>query len=486
MHKQTTQKRYLSLAKIDNRLANEKEYPMAEQFIEEKLRTPVAYECDVLVAGGGTAGVVAALAAARNGAKTILIDRYGFLGGSMINGAGPLHSFFNVYKAFPGVEKVQVVRGIPQEIVDRMVKAGGSPGHLEQDKGGSYDSVITLIDWEIFKGVIFDMMEEAGVRILLHVMAVEAVREAGDTRVTGVIIEGKSGREAIRAHVVIDTSGDGDVAAKAGARFIKQHGTAKVGMPFGMTNVDMSRLVKFLEEHDMVNQLIRADKGSKVDDIIRLGFALQKIPLFKEYMDQTGIWGPLGASLHENNYNYINGTSLPNVDATNTESLSRAEITLRKQVMTLSRMLKEHIPGFENAYLTWTPACVGVRYTRVIECEHDMLLDEIVNGQRFDDEVMLYGFHDMAPRIMIKNGGYYGIPYRAFLPKGVDGLLVAGRLITSSFEAHMSTRNTVSCMAQGQAVGTAAALAAGAGLLPRALDVTVLRETLKRQGVFLG
>jgi 2-polyprenyl-6-methoxyphenol hydroxylase-like FAD-dependent oxidoreductase len=444
----------------------------------------VGYECDVLVAGGGTAGVVAALAAARNGAKTILIDRYGFLGGSMINGAGPLHSFFNLYKAFPGVEKVQVVRGIAQEIVDRLVAAGGSPGHLEQDKGGSYDSVITLVDWEIFKGLAFDMMEEAGVRVLLHVMAVETVRE--NNRVKGVIIEGKSGREAVLARVVIDTTGDGDVAAKAGARFIKQHGTTKAGMPFGMTNVDMGRLVAFLEENDMVNQLIRAEKGSKIDDIIRLGFELRKIPRFREYMDKTGIWGPLGASLHENNYNYINGTSIPNVDATDTETLSRAEITLRKQVMTLSAMLKQHIPGFENAYLSWTPVCAGVRYTRVIECEHDMTLEEIVNCRRFDDEVMLYGFHDSAPKIMIKNGGYYGIPYRAFLPRGVEGLLVAGRLITSTWEAHMSTRNTVSCMAQGQAVGTAAALAVKAGVDPRGLDTGRLREVLKQQNVFLG
>ncbi|GHT68123.1 pyridine nucleotide-disulfide oxidoreductase [Spirochaetia bacterium] len=456
---------------------------MNAQFIEETLKTPVGYECDVLVAGGGTAGIVAALAAARNGAKTILIDRYGFLGGSMLNGAGPLHSFFNVYKAFPGVKKVQVVRGIPQEIVDRLVAAGGSPGHLEQDKGGSYDSVITLIDWEIFKGVIFDMMEEAGVRVLLHVMAVETVREG--SKVKGVIIEGKSGREAILAHTVIDTTGDGDVAAKAGAKFIKQHATTKVGMPFGMTNVDMPRLVRFLEEKDMVNQIIHADKGSKIDDIIRLGFELRKIPLFKEYMDKTGIWGPLGASLHENNYNYINGTSIPNVDATDTETLSKAEITLRKQVMILAKMLKEHIPGFENAYISWTPVCIGIRYTRVIECGHDMSLDEIVNCRRFDDEVMLYGFHDSAPKIMIKNGGYYGIPYRAFIPNGVEGLLVAGRLITSTWEAHMSTRNTVSCMAQGQAVGTAAALAAKAGKTVRDLDVKQLRDVLRKQDVFL-
>jgi hypothetical protein len=452
--------------------------------ITETLNTPVAYECDVVVAGGGTAGVVAAIAAARTGARTILVERNNFLGGSMIYGAGPLHSFFNLYKAFPGSERVQVVRGIPGEIVDRMVEMGASPGHLEQEKGGSYDSVITLLDWERYKAFAFELMEEAGVKVLLHCMVAGVVKE-GDA-VRGIIIQGKSGREAISAHTVVDATGDGDAAAYAGAKFIKQHGTSKVGMPFGMCNVDMKKLVDFLEENDMVNQLIRADKGSETDDVLRLGFELRKIPVFAEYMDKTGMWGPLGAAFHENNYTYINSANIAGVDGADTEALSQAEMKLRKQVTTLASMMKEHLPGFEKAYLNWTPNSAGVRYTRVIECGHDMTLDEIVNCQRFDDEVMLYGFHDCAPRIMIKDAGYYGIPYRAFIPNGVDGLLVAGRLITSTWEAHMSTRNTVSCMAQGQAVGTAAALCAKENVEPRQLDPQKLRTVLKEQGVFLG
>lgn len=454
------------------------------QFIKEVKETPIRYHCDVLVAGGGTAGIVAAIAAARNGADTILIDRYNFLGGTMLNGAGPLHSFFNLYKAFPGAKRVQVVRGLPSEIVDRLVAAGGSPGHLEQDKGGSYDSVITIIDWEIFKEVIFDMMEEAGVRVLLHTMVVDTITE--DNTVKGVIIEGKSGREAITAKVVIDTTGDADVAAHAGAGFIKMHESTSVGMPFGMCGVDMPRLVAFLEEHDLVNQIVHANKGSEIDDIIRLGFELKKIPLFAEFMEKEGMWGPLGVSRREGDYSYINSASLRAVDATDTEILSKAEMKLRKQVMTLSRMLKQHIPGFEKAYVNWTPVSIGVRYTRVVECEHDMSLNEIVNCKRFEDEVMLYGFHDCAPRIMIKGAGYYGIPYRAFLPKKIEGLLVAGRLITSTWDAHMSTRNTVSCMAQGQAVGTAAALCVKRGTTPRNSDIELLRKTLRKDGVFLG
>ncbi len=457
---------------------------MSTRFINEVRQTPVNYTCDVVVAGGGTAGVVAALSAARNGAKTILVDRYNFLGGTLLNGAGPLHSFYNLYKAFPGAKKVQCVRGLPSEIVDRLVQAGGSPGHLEQEKGGNYDSVITIIDWEIFKEVIFDMMEEAGVQVLLHTMVVDVIKE-GST-VKGLIIEGKSGREAIEAKVVIDTTGDADVSAFAGAPFVKKHETTKVGMPFGMFNVDMPRLVAFLEEHDMVNQIIHADKGSETDDIIRLGFELKKIPIFKEFMDKTGMWGPLGISRYEGDYSYINSASLAAIDATDTVTLSKAEITLRKQAMTLARMLKEHIPGFEKAFVYWTPVSIGVRYTRCVECGHDMTLDEIVNCARFDDEVMLYGFHDMAPRVMIKDAGYYGIPYRALLPNNVEGLLVAGRMITSEFQAHMSTRNTVSCMAQGEAVGAAAALSARQNVAPRDLDVQLLRKALRDQGVFLG
>jgi len=456
---------------------------MSGKYITENRKTPVNYECDVLVAGGGTAGVVAALAAARNGAKTILIERNGFLGGTLVSGAGPIHSFFNLYKAFPGAEEKQVIKGIPEEIINRLVECGGSLGHLEQDKGGNYDSRITLIDWEIFKDVIFQMLEEAGVQILLHVMAVDVVKE--QNTVKGVIIEGKSGREAILARTVIDATGDGDIAYFAGAEFVKRHETTSAGFPFGMSNVDMPRLVRFLEENGLITQLIRGNKGSDTDDVIRLGFELKRIPAFKDFMEANGMWGPLGFSYHENNYTYINSCNLRAVDATDTVELSKAEIQLRRQAMKLARMLIEHIPGFERAYVSWTPPSVGIRLSRIIKCEYEMTLDDIVNCARFDDEVLLYGFHDCAPKIVIKDAGYYGIPYRAFIPKGLNGILVAGRLITSTWEAHMSTRNTGCCMAQGQAVGTAAAIAAKDGVDVRDVDIQKLRTTLKEQNVYL-
>lgn len=453
------------------------------EYIRETLETPVKYYCDVVVCGGGTAGITAALAASRNGARTILIEKNGYAGGTLVNGAGPLHSFFNLYQAYADAERKQVVKGIPQELIERLISEGGSLGHIDQEQGGDYDSAITLMDWEIFKDVILTMLEEAGVEILLNTDVAGALKE-GD-RITGVILQSKSGREALLAHTVIDTTGDGDVACLAGAGYVKRHDTTSVGMPFGMADVDMMKLAAWLKEKGLIYQLIEGDKGGGEDKIIRLGFHLKEVPEFTEFMEKNGMWGPLGFSYRRNNFTYINSANLRNVDATDTRALSDAGIALRHQVMTLAKMLKQYIPGFENAYVNWTPGNVGVRLTRIIECEYDLSVEEITEGKRFEDEVFLYGFHDCAPRLTIKDGGYYGFPYHAMVPKKVEGLLVAGRCVTSTWEAHMSTRNTVSCMAQGQAAGTAAAISAGKNILPRNVDIRELQQTLREQGVVL-
>lgn len=456
---------------------------MKQEYIKEELKTPVRYRCDVAVCGGGTAGIMAALAAARNGAETILIEREGYLGGTLVNGAGPLHSFFNRYQAYSDIEKKQVVKGMPQELIERLVKEGGSLGHIEQKKGGDYDSAITLIDWEIFKEVIFSILEEEGVQIFLHTEIVGVLKKA--ERLTGVILQGKSGREVLLAHSIVDTTGDGDVAFLAGAGYVKRHDTTSVGMPFGMADVDMMKLAAWLKEKGLIYQIIEGDKGDDEDKIIRLGFHLKEIPEFTEFMEKNGMWGPLGFSYRRNNFTYINAANLRNVDATDTKALSKAEITLRHQIMTLAKMLKKYIPGFENAYVNWTPNSAGIRLTRIIECEYDLSVEEIIQGKRFEDQVFLYGFHDCAPRIAVKDGGSYGFPYRAMIPKKIEGLLVAGRCLTSAWEAHMSTRNTVSCMAQGQAAGTAAAICARNKILPRKVDILELQTVLRSQGTVL-
>ncbi|MBD3392641.1 MAG: FAD-dependent oxidoreductase [Chitinivibrionales bacterium] len=459
---------------------------MAQKSISERPRqTPVKLTCDVLVCGGGTAGPVAAIAAARNGADTVLVERYGSLGGAMINGATALHSFFNLYKAFPGAEKKQLVRGIPQEIVDRMAAAGGCPGHLEQEKGFDYDSIATVFDHEIFKKVIIDMLDEAGVRLVLHSLIVDTVKDGG--RVQGVLVESKSGREAILAKQTIDCTGDADVAHHAGVPWkncsTDRHG---VGLTFGLANVDLNRAADWLETNGLLWQIVHGKKDNLDDAIVRIGFNGHGIPALEEYMKPRGMFGPLTVSLHRHELTYVNTLCAFPVDAIDTDQLTDAEKELRRQIDTVTRLFREHVPGFENAYVNHTSIQACVRRTRILECDYDLSLDEILDATRFDDEVALYGFHDCAPRMMIKDAGAYGVPYRALLPQRAEDLQVAGRMITSDYDAHMSTRNTVCCMALGQASGTAAALCSANNVSPRRLDVNLLRKKLVSDGAYLG
>ncbi|MDR2932061.1 MAG: FAD-dependent oxidoreductase, partial [Oscillospiraceae bacterium] len=168
------------------------------------------------------------------------------------------------------------------------------------------------------------------------------------------------------------------------------------------------------------------------------------------------------------------------------EDLTKAEIALRKQIAVIVDFFKKNIPGFEKCHLSWTADQACVRKSRVVDCEYDLTAQEIEDGARFDDEIALFGYHDSTPHVMIRGGGFYGVPYRALLPRGIDNLLVAGRLITTDRVAHNSTRNTVICMAEGQAVGTAAALCAHKGVKPSEIDVQLVRQTLRNDGAYLG
>jgi hypothetical protein len=447
------------------------------------VEAPVRGACDVIVVGGGTSGTVAAIAAARTGARTVLVEQNGFVGGALLKGAGPLHSFFNLYKAFPGAAKVQVVRGIPSEIIDRLVAIGGCRGHLEQELGYAYDSVATLIDRSLFKYAVQEMLLESGVEILFHTRVIAAFDEP-ERR--GVIIHSKGGIEALAGGMLVDCTGDGDVAALAGASFARLHGDYNVGFPFGMANVDLKRAEGYLREKGMITQIVHAEKEPGGDDVVRIGFDLKKLEVFERYMAPKGLWGPLCYAYHKADLVYINTCTVRAVDGIDCGELSRAQAELRRQAYDMSLLLKKHIPGFEHAYLSWTADQVGVRRTRVIDCDYDITTDDIVEARRFEDEIAVYGFHDMAPRIMIRDGLAYGIPYRALRPRGLDHVLVAGRMITSHHDAHMSTRNTVSCMAQGQGAGTAAALCAAKGMGTRDLEAGLLRDKLLEAGVFLG
>ena len=439
--------------------------------------------CDVLVVGGGTAGVVAALAAARTGADTVLIEQSGFLGGTMHGGVCGVHSFFNNYQAY-GVEKKQLVKGIPGEIAQRMMDRGGCPGHIPQERGVEHFGVVTTFDREMYKQLAFEMMEESGVRLYMHCFFCDVVKDE-EGNPCGVIIESKNGREVIEAKRIVDTTGDGDVAFRAGCELFPNPEPYTAGMLFAMANVDIPRLVEYLDSEGVLENLARADKGSDRDPYIRVATHFHGNDKLKAMANKLGIWGLFTFSCHENELTYVNGSNAEGLENFSPEELTRVEVETRRAVTRMSATLKSTFPGFERAYVTWTSSQAGIRRTRVIMCEHDLTSDEVENCARFPDEIGLYGFHDMAPVRVIKNGGWYGIPYRALVPLKVENLLVAGRMITSDKNAHMSTRNSASCMVQGQAAGTAAALSVREGVTPRALDPEKLRDRLRRDGVCL-
>jgi len=453
----------------------------SDAFYQEPSKELPVRHFDVVVAGAGTAGVVAALAAARNGANTMLIESKGYPGGTAVEGGTALHSYYNLWKAFPGAEKRQVVKGIAQEIVDRLLKVGGTTGHAEMDKGYDYDSVCTAIDTELYKLETFKMLDKAGVFTAMNTRLVDAIVE--DSHVKGVITESRSGREAIFAKTFIDCTAYGDLSAFAGADFSEPN-DYPVCNSIGLANVDIDNYYKFLKSYNAVGQLARGLRSGDKDQIVRLsGHSVDMPEEYREKARKIGMSGTT-TTVHDNYLMFIKLNIKMPVSPTNRDAVSKTELELRKRQWQAVQLFREFVPGCENAFMARTSPSLNIRRGRLITCDYDMLLDDVINARHFDDEVMVYGFHDSAPRLQIKGGGTYGIPYRALRVANIDNLLAAGMLITSDHEAHMSTRNTVCCMGQGQAAGTAAALCARKNIGTRDLAYGTLRDQLEKDGVY--
>ena len=437
---------------------------------------------DVAVVGGGTAGVFAALAAARNGAKTILVEAKGYVGGVAVEGGTALHSFYNLWKAFPGVEKRQVVKGHPAEFIDRLTAMGGATGYAEMEKHYEYDSVCTAIDTEMYKLLAHTMLDEAGVYVCLNTRFAGAIMK--DKRVEGIILESRAGREAIMAKSFIDCTGYGDLAAAAGASYSEPNDYA-VANSMGIGNVDIEKYYNFLDSRNAVGQLAYGERSGKPNRIIRIGSEGPKgyPDEFSAVAREIGM-SAISTTTFDNYLMFIKlNIKLP-VSPTNRDEVSKAELELRKRMQKGLELFKEHIPGFENAFIARTSPSLCIRRGRLVKCDYDLSHEEIIGAQHFDDDVFVYGFHDNAPKFQIANGGTYGIPYRALCVEGIENLYVSGMMITSDHRAHMSTRNTVSCMGQGQASGTAAALCATKNIGSRELKYADLREALEKGNVY--
>jgi hypothetical protein len=460
--------------------------PVVHGFIDEKTKKIPSREFDVVIAGGGTAGVVAAVASARMGAKTALIEIKGYPGGTVVEGGTALHSYFNLWKAFPGVEKRQLVKGIPQEIIDRLLIVGGTNGHAEMVNRYNYDSVCTAIDTELYKLVVFEMLAEAGVNIFVNTMVAGAIKKGSS--IEGVITESRMGREFFKAKCFVDCTAYGDLSALAGASFIELNDHA-VCNSMGLGNVNIEKLFAYLTKSNAVGDLSFGTRDGKDGQIIRMGSEGagskdSKFPVeFVEGLRKLGS-GLITTTVHDNYLMFIKVNYKMALSPTNRDEVAKAELIIRQNQYKTLELFKKHLPGCENAFIARTSPSLNIRRGRTITCDYDITTEDVVQGRHFDDDVMAYGFHDESPKLQIKNGGSYGIPFKALRVKGVDNLLAAGMLITSDYHAHMSTRNTVSCMGQGQAAGTAAALCAVKNIDTRHLPYADLRTALEKANVY--
>ncbi len=434
--------------------------------LETAKRIPAYGDYDVVVCGGGSAGFIAAIAAAKRGAKTILIERYGFLGGTAT--AGLMVEFGSMHDG----EK-RLLGGATHEFLHRLENYGGA--YFNDKRKHSM-----VFDPESMIAVCQSMVEESGAEILLHSWLAGAIVEDG--KVVGVAVESKSGRMAVFGKVVIDCSGDGDLAASAGASWTKgrpgdgKMQPATIEMILG--NVDANRM-------GSLNGLIPRIKEAKAQ-------GRWKIPT-----EQLFSWGRVmkrGApDTPESSFVFINGTNATGMDGTDAKSLTEGELLTRRQVPELLAFLNDFAPGFENCYLDRVAAQIGVRETRRIEGDYVLTKEDVLSGRRFEDGIVpacnSIDVHDVSGKVfeheLVPSGKHYQIPYRCLLPKGIEGLLVAGRCLSADHWALGSARVMIITMPMGEAAGVAAAFAANKGVAPRKLNVSEIQEELRRSGTVL-
>lgn len=461
---------------------NKNDYSGSEHngfYLEPEKKLPVK-GFDVVIAGGGTAGLFAAISAARQGVRTLLIESKGYCGGIAVEGGTAIHSFYNLYTAFPGCEKRKVVQGIPEEFMDRLTEMGGSSGYPEMEGGRGYDSVCTAVDPELYKLLAFRMLKEAGVRVALNTMLTGAIMD--DTRLRGVITESSAGREAFMADSFIDSTGHGELCAHAGAEYNVPNDYYSANC-FGLANASIDDYHAFLESHAAVGQVCRGPLRGEDNKLIRVGAERLMIPGLSDKAKEIGV-SMVTTTVRDNYLMFVKCNYWVPGSVMNRDDISQAEMELRERMLRAAELYREYVPGFEKAFIARTSPGLTIRRGRLVSCDYDLTHEDVINGHHFDDDTFVYGFHDMAPRLQIKDGGTYGIPYRALCVKGIDNLYATGMMITSDHRAHMSTRNTVCCMSQGQAAGTAAALCAKMKLDSRGLPYDQLRETLEVNKVY--
>lgn len=438
---------------------------------------------DVVVCGGGVSGTMAAVSAARQGARTALLEKGPFLGGVLAMGYFP-HSFYaNTGK--------KAIGGIAQELIDRLKDNGGSLGHLRYEGGHLY--TITPVDSEMVKIELMKMAKEAGVDVFFETIVNDVIMEGKSIK--GVIIQSKEGTEIIGANMVIDATGDGDAAYMAGAEYEKgreDDGKMQpVSLAMRVSNVDTLRLVGEVATDQSVLMTKRpgSEKEYPVYFVARLG-KWDDTPEAREIFTDRNHQMFCLCTL-ENDI-YLNISRVIGVDGTKLRESSGALMDTRLQIEKMFRFVKKYIPGFEKCNLIGG-TFLGVRESRRFKGEYTLTEEDIKEGRKFDDNICLVGYpmdmHDPdGGNVVFKQiggDGTYGIPFRCMLLPGYDNLMVTGRCISVTHQALASARTMSACMCMGQAAGTAAALACRKEQGFHHVSVGELQEELAKQGAIL-
>ena len=441
---------------------------MNASVITETLATPVLGHYDVIVAGGGASGLVAAVAAARSGARVALVERAGCLGGTATSGM--VAQYIGLFNG-----TVRCVGGIGFELTQRIEAAGGSEGFRRYTLAEASATPVTITNFpfnpEVVKIVADDMAREAGVDVLLHSRVVGPLMEDG--RVAGLLLENVSGRRALRSRMLVDATGDAVIAAAAGVPYVGEEPELRdkrqpLTLVFRMSNVDVRAFRAIPRERK---------RAIALDGLQRGQLAWESLSFCSTPGDTDAIC--LMSRIH-------------GIDALDGAQLTRAEQIGRQQIKTIVPFLREHVPGFEKSVLAGIAERVGIRETRRIVGRYTLATEDIVGGKRFADAVAL----GAGPMDLHEAGGTgvdlwmppapFEIPLACLLPESIEGIVVTGRAISATREANGGARHMGTAMCLGHAAGAYAALAASGQATQENPAVDTLRQLLRSQGALIS
>lgn len=446
---------------------------MNPAFIHEPARkTPVLTETDVVVVGAGPSGLAAAVAAARQGVDTLLLERYGCFGGNITQA---MVESIGWYRHEGTVESP----GIGLEFEAEARKFSGERKEPQ--------SISQALEADTFKCVADQMVQQAGITPFLHCLGVAPLL-AGNS-VAGVVTESKQGRQAILAKTVIDCTGDADIAFQAGVSCTHPppDQLEGVSVSFGCSGVDRRRFLAYVENNPGTLGQWAGETTGKEDALFS--------PYLVDPFDRARAAGEIPAEVRTAGFwssltdtgeaTYMNMTYMPGLDPTKITDLTHGEMEGRKQAVAAIAALRKYTPGFENARLRTFGSSLGVRESRKITGRHTMTGEQVQNQARFEDSIGIFPeFLDAYGVVIIPTTGrYFQVPYGIMLPCFVENLLVAGRCVCGDRISHAALRQMMCCTVTGQGAGTAAAVAVKTGTTCRKVNIKKVQSALKRQGV---